>query len=99
MHGSLQILVTSFLVFFVILVAWFSLLWISIVPVLPCPVKIVNKLLRNTLVTSSPKTKLLKWDEKLTREITFSHLSDFQPMVGDNAWEKSSWGTNLMWMD
>ena len=37
-------------------------------PVLPCSVKKVNKLLHNILVTScpkQPKTKLQKWDEKL----------------------------------
>ena len=32
-----------------------------------------------------PKTDLPKQDEKVTREITFSNLSDFQPMVDDNA--------------
>ena len=53
---------------FIILVAWFSLLWISVFPVLPCSVKKVNKLLCNIFVTSLPKTtknQVTKWDEKL----------------------------------
>ena len=37
-----------------------------------------------------PKTDLPQQDEKVTREITFSNLSDFQPMVDDNVSEKSS---------